>query len=142
MRRYALLVLAAGLLVAADAPSEDAKKLEGTWVLTAGDNDGKKLAEEVLKSGRLTIDGDKHTVKVGDTTYKGTHKLDPTKKPKTMDITDTEGPFKDKTVLAIFELDGDEFKICYSLPGKDRPKDFAAKEGTGYHCHVWKREKK
>ena len=26
--------------------------------------------------------------------------------------------------------------------GKDRPKDFSAKEGTGYHCHVWKREKK
>src|SRR5260370_31254951 len=132
MKRYAFLVLVAGLLIAADAPNDDAKKLEGTWVLTAGENDGKKMSDDALKGAKLTIEGDKHTVKVGDATYKGTHKLDPTKKPKTIDITDTDGPFKDKTVLAIYELDGDDFKICYSQPGKDRPKDFHAKEGTGY----------
>jgi len=145
MKRYALLALAAGLLVAA-APNDDAKndlkKLEGTWVLASGENDGKKISADTLKTGQLMIDGDKHTVKVSDTTYKGTHKLDPSSKPKTIDITDTEGPFKDKTVLGIYELDGDEFKICYAAPGKDRPKDFSAKEGTGYHCHIWKREKK
>jgi uncharacterized protein (TIGR03067 family) len=145
MKRYALLVLAAGLLVAA-APKDDAKNdqknFQGTWVMASGEDDGKKVSADTLKTGQLMIDGDKHTVKVGDTTYKGTHKLDPTAKPKTIDITDTEGPFKDKTVLGIYELDGDEFKICYAAPGKDRPKDFSAKEGTGYHCHVWKREKK
>jgi len=97
---------------------------------------------KTLEGATLTIEGNKHTVKVGKQTYKGTHKLDTTKSPKTIDITDTEGPFKGKTVKGIYELKGDEFRICYSLPGKDRPKSFTAKEGTGYHSHVWKRAKK
>jgi uncharacterized protein (TIGR03067 family) len=147
MTRYALLVLAAGLVVAADARSDDAAKkdskaLEGAWVLASGVDDGKKLTDEALKGARLTVEGDKHTVKEGDTTYRGTHKLDPATKPKSIDITDSEGPFKGKTVLGIYELDGDEFRICYAPPGKDRPKDFSAKAGTGHRSHVWKREKK
>ncbi len=147
MKRYALLVLAVGLLVAADAPKDDEannelKKLEGTWLVISGEDNGKKLSDETLKNARLTFEGEKHTVKAGDTTYKGTHKLDPTKQPKAIDIMDTEGPFKNKTVLGIYALDGDEFKLCYAAPGKDRPKDFSGKEGTGNYYHVWKREKK
>jgi len=141
MTRHALLYLAARLLVAADAP-KDVKTLDGTWVLVSGEDDGKKLSDEALKNARLTFEGDKHTVKIDDTTFTGTHKLDPTNKPRTIDISDTDGPFKGKTVLGIYELDGNEFKICYAPPGKDRPKDFSAKAGTGYRYHVWKREKK
>jgi len=140
MTEFVLLYLAAGLLVAADAP-KDLKKVEGTWVLVSGEDDGKKLSGESLKNARLTFEGDKHTVKVGDTTFTGTHKLDSTKKPKTIDISDTDGPFKGKTVLGIYELDGNEFRLCYAPPGKDRPKDFSAKAGTGNRFHVWKREK-
>jgi uncharacterized protein (TIGR03067 family) len=147
MKRFALLIVAAGLLVVTahakdDDNAKELKKLEGTWTLASGEDDGKKLSDDAIKNSKLTIEGEKHTVKVGDNTYKGTHKVDATKKPKTMDITDTDGPFKDKTVLAIYEVDGDTFKICYAAPGKDRPKEFSAKEGTGYHSHVWKREKK
>jgi hypothetical protein len=32
--------------------------------------------------------------------------------------------------------------MCYSPPGKDRPKDFEAKEGTARTLSVWEREKK
>lgn len=146
MIRYALLFLASGLLIAADAPSDEAKKdlkkLTGTWMLASGVDDGEKLFEEALKTGRLTIDGEQHTVKVGDTTFKGTHKLDPTKRPKTIDIKDTEGPYKDKTVLGIYAIDSDVFRICFAPPGKARPKDFSAKAGSGYRSHVWKRVKK
>jgi uncharacterized protein (TIGR03067 family) len=144
MIRYAVLVVAAGLLSAPkEEPAEqDIKKLEGSWVLASGTDDGKKLSGEALENTRLSIAGNRHTVKVGETTYKGTHKLDATKRPKTIDISDTEGPFKGKTVLGIYELDGDQFRICYAPPGKDRPKDFSAKAGTGHRSHVWKRQKK
>jgi uncharacterized protein (TIGR03067 family) len=151
MTRYAVaglvLVLAAVLLVTADAPKEDAtrkemEKLAGTWVLVSGEDDGKKLSAEAIKNARLTFAGDRHTVTVGETTFKGTHKLDPTKRPRTIDITDTEGPFKGKTVLGVYELDGDQFRICYAPPGKDRPRDFSARAGTGHRSHVWKRAKK
>ena len=147
MKWHALLALGVGLLIAADAPKEDdarqeLKKFEGTWRLLSGEDDGKKLSGEALKSARLTVEGDRHTVRVGEATYKGTHKLDPTKRPKAIDIHDTEGPFKGQTVLGIYELVGDEFRICYAPPGKDRPKKFAGGAGTGHRFHVWKREKK
>jgi uncharacterized protein (TIGR03067 family) len=145
MTRSLLLLLAVIPLAAAPNDEEgsgDAKKLQGSWVLASGRDDGKKLDEEALKGARLTVEGDRHTVREGDATYKGTHKLDPAAKPKTIDITDTEGPFRGKTVLGIYELDGDTFKICYAPPERDRPRDFSAPAGSGHHCHVWKRAKK
>jgi uncharacterized protein (TIGR03067 family) len=145
MTRFALLLLAICPIAAApkaDEETSDVKKLQGTWVLASGQDDGEKLSEEVIKNSRLVFDGTKHTVREGDTTYKGSHKLDSATKPKTIDIMDTEGPFKGKTVLGIYELEGDTFKICYALPGKDRPRDFSAGAGTGLRCHTWKRVKK
>jgi hypothetical protein len=47
-----------------------------------------------------------------------------------------------KTALGIYELSGDTYKLCYAPPGKDRPKEFSAKEGTGYTLSVWQRKKK
>lgn len=142
MKRYALLVLAAGFLVAADDPKDELKKLEGTYTMVSGEQKGEKLSDQVVKNAKLTIVGDKHSVKVGDDTIIGTHKVDQAKKPAQIDATDTEGPFKGKTVQGIYELDGDNFKVCFAEPGKDRPKEFSTKSGTGHILHVWKREKK
>jgi uncharacterized protein (TIGR03067 family) len=142
MKRYALLALAAGLLVGADDPKDELKKLEGTWTMASGEKDGKALAEQAIKGAKLVFKGDQHDVKVGDDIFKGTHKVDPSKKPKTIDATDSEGPFKGKTVHGIYEVDGDTFKVCFAAPGKDRPKEFSTKSGTGHILHVWKREKK
>ena len=91
---------------------------------------GEKLPEEVVKGGKLTFAGDKHTVKVGKDTIIGTQKLDPTKNPKEIDATDTEGPFKGKTTQGIYKLDGDMFTVCFAPPGKDRPKEFTSKSST------------
>lgn len=142
MKRYALLVLVAGFLVAADDPKDELKKLEGTWKMVSGEKDGKTLAEQTIKMAKLVIKGDHHDVKIGDDNLKGTHKVDPSKKPKNIDASDTEGPFKGKTVLGIYELDGDNFEVCFAEPGKDRPKEFSTKSGTGHILHVWKKEKK
>ncbi len=32
-------------------------------------------------------------------------------------------------------------KVCFASPGKDRPKEFSAKKGTGQLLHVWKCDK-
>ena len=57
----------------------------------------------------------------------GQTKLDPAKSPRAIDITGTKGPDEGKTFLAIYELKGDELKVCYDLSGKSRPAEFAAK---------------
>ena len=142
MKRYVLLALAAGLLVGADDAKDELKKLEGTWTMASGEKDGKALAEQTIKGAKLVFKGGQHDVKVGDDIFKGTHKVDPSQKPKTIDATDTDGPFKGKTVYGIYEVDGDTFKVCFAAPGKDRPKEFSTKSGTGHILHVWKREKK
>jgi uncharacterized protein (TIGR03067 family) len=141
MRRYTPLALVVGLLIAADAPKGDAQKLDGTWRMVRGSVDGKGLAGEVVRSARLKIEGDKHTVRVGDDTMVGTHRLEPKEKPKTIDVTDTEGPFKGQTLHGIYRIRGNEFTVCFAAPGKDRPTKFTTKSGTGHMLHVWRRYK-
>ena len=96
MKLHALLVVTVGLMIGADAPKDDAarkemKKLEGTYVMISGEEKGDKLPESTVRNAKLTIEGDKRTVKMGDETIVGVHKLDPTKKPKTIDAKDTVG---------------------------------------------------
>jgi uncharacterized protein (TIGR03067 family) len=53
----------------------------------------------------------------------------------------TEGPEKGNTALGIYELDGDEWKLCLTITAKDRPTEFAAKPKSGLGLEVLKREK-
>jgi uncharacterized protein (TIGR03067 family) len=125
--------------VAQDDAEKELKKAEGVYVMVAGEAKGEKLPEKIVKTGALTIKGDKHTVKLGDESIIGTHKLAPTKKPKEIDATDTEGSFKGNTYLGIYKLEKGEFTVCFAPPGKDRPKEFTTKSGTGEILHVWKK---
>jgi uncharacterized protein (TIGR03067 family) len=125
--------------VAQDDAEKELKKAEGIYVMVAGEPKGEKLPEKIVKTGTLTIKGDKHTVKLGDDSIIGTHKLAPTKKPKEIDATDTEGSFKGKTYLGIYKLEKGVFTVCFAPPGMDRPKEFTTKSGTGEILHVWKK---
>jgi uncharacterized protein (TIGR03067 family) len=148
--KYSLLTLAAaGLLLAgADAPSDDVKKemekFQGTWSLTAITRDGEEVPAEELAELRLVIKGDKRVVKAGDEVKsQSTYKLDPTKKPKAIDVTMSEGPLAGRTLPGIYEIEGDTQKLCLTLEeGAERPKEFTSKPGSGHLLQVFKREKK
>jgi uncharacterized protein (TIGR03067 family) len=127
--------LAAGLLVAADAKDDAAKKdmdaLQGKWQLVSLERDGKSV--DVPKDAVRVVKGDKYTINPRPgVTIEGTFKIDPTTKPKQVDATASAGPNKGKTMMGIYEIDGDTLKICYALPGKDRPTEFGSKEGSGW----------
>ena len=146
MKLHVLTALAVGLMIAAGGPQDEAatkelKKLEGTWVMVSGEEKGDVLPEKTVKSATLSIKGNKHTVKVGDDTIIGIHKVDPSKTPKEIDTMDTEGPFKGKKTLGIYKLDKGQFTVCFAPPDKDRPKEFTTKSGTGTLLHTWKRQK-
>jgi uncharacterized protein (TIGR03067 family) len=81
-------------------------------------------------------------VTVGEKADKGTVKRNSAAKPKELDITGSEGPNKGKSILAIYELDGDTLRVCYDLGGKNRPTDFTTKEGTLRFLVTYKRAKK
>lgn len=131
----------ASLMFAADA-EKDLKKFEGTWTLSSGEADGKALTEKQLKGGKLVIKGDHYTVTIPDKEkMTGTQKIDSTKTPKTIDITDDSGPNKGKTSLGIYEFKGEEFHCVFSAPGKARPSKFSTAADSGQWLHVWKKAK-
>ena len=146
MIRAAVLVLTAGLsLAAGDGNKEhldmEYAKLEGTWHVLSLEVDGMKIPKETIKESKLIIKGKEFTMKEKVATYKGTFSIDPSKKPKTIDIKFTEGPENGNTSLGIYELDGDDLKLCLSVTTKERPTEFSAKPKSGHGFEVLKREK-
>ena len=145
MKMYALLLAAAGLLIAAEAPQDEAtkkelEKMQGDWVMVESTHDGKKMSNEDVKLFKRTVKNDRYTItRGGEVIGEGTFKLDPTKKPKTIEAVRTAGPDKDKPMLGIYEVEGDTYKVCLALPGEERPKAFESKEGTKHTVSIWKK---
>jgi uncharacterized protein (TIGR03067 family) len=138
-----LLALAIGLVLGADGKDDaknDQKKLQGKWIVTSGVIDGNKLPKDQVK-GDLVFDKDKYAYTTGDEKGGGTFKLDPSKKPKHMDSVPSDGPVQGQTVEEIYEIDGDNLKICIALPGTPRPTAFKSEAGSGLWLFTYKRAK-
>jgi uncharacterized protein (TIGR03067 family) len=140
-----LLVLTVFGLAAVGAAQDDAAakkdldKLQGEWKVVSIEREGK---EEKPKNSRTTVSRDEWTTRAGDTVEReGTLKLDPTKSPKAIDTVFTDGPDKGKTLQGIYMLAGDDWKVLYSAPGKDRPKTFPTQPGSAHFLIVLKRVK-
>src|SRR5262249_24121510 len=120
---------------------KEQEKLEGTWSLvkiTGGKSKNKD------KEAKLTFKGNKHAIKKeGDKAEEATYSVDPTKKPKEMNL-HVEKDGEKLTLKAIYELDGGTLKIClfegHKKAMEDRPKELVANEET--IVAVLKRDKK
>jgi RNA polymerase sigma factor (sigma-70 family) len=139
--------------VPADAKGEQAvknelEKLQGTWILVGGGFKGKEDPEEdikkVLDSGhwqKLVI-AEKNFVwgsVIDEEAMKGTLVLDPTKRPKTIDLTFTRDG-KTVTGKCIYQLDGDTLKLNYGEP--NRPTEFKTTPDSDMpRLYVWTRKK-
>jgi uncharacterized protein (TIGR03067 family) len=119
------------------------KKVAGTWRLSSREKDGKKLPEDQVKSTTLIVTGNKYAIRVdGKTVEEGTVRIDPSQKPKAIDLhpTNPEG----KVQLGIYEIaEGGRFRICFTHPGsgETRPSEFSTTKGTGHVLEVGERVK-
>src|SRR5262245_37129562 len=104
-------------LAARGGDDRDGDTIQGTWLPSTAELAGKMLPDEVRKAIKLVVKDDRYTVSTGKALDQGSVRLDPAAKPKQMDITGTDGPNKGKTILAIYERDGDTLRICYDLSG-------------------------
>jgi uncharacterized protein (TIGR03067 family) len=149
--RITLAALFCGLGLAASCALADDKadlekevrRFQGAWTIESSETGGKKLAISELKGLIVTFEGNKHTVKKGDEVIQvGTQKLDPSKSPKTIDVTMTDGPSKGMVMVGIYEFDGDTLKVCFDPQGKKRPTEFKSPAGSENFVNVHKRVKK
>jgi len=110
---------------------KELKKFQGTWTFKSVEAGGKEAPAAVFEGITVTFEGNKYTVKKGGEVIQiATQKLDPSKSPKTLDVTVAEGPNKGSVMLGIYEINGDTLKVCFDPDGKKRPTEFKSTAGS------------
>ena len=66
--------------------------------------------------------------------------MDPATAPKTITFEFADGPLKGQKRHGIYELAGNQLKLCYGPAEKPRPTSFSAPPGSGYFLAVWARQ--
>jgi uncharacterized protein (TIGR03067 family) len=138
----AVMVTGSALSVAAEDGQDDG--LVGSWRIVSVEKDGQQVSEDQFKGVvvRYDANGTASGRKGDKVLFEATIKLDPNKRPKALDATQTsDGPGKGKTTLGIYEIEGNTLRTCSAEPGKDRPTEFSAKSGSGHILRVYTREK-
>jgi uncharacterized protein (TIGR03067 family) len=125
----------------ADA-KKDLKALEGNWDVESLVFNGEELKDKyklsfVFKEDSFTIEGDDNIKKEYG---KFKIKLDPSTNPKCMDFTVSLGNQKDLTLEGLYEVKGDDLRLCFRV-GKDRPTEFKSAENSNTALVTLKRQK-
>jgi uncharacterized protein (TIGR03067 family) len=113
------------------------EKLKGTWKAASVQKDGVEHPEFAQAGMEMVFSQNTMTSGVNDPAVPKTtsfYRLDPTKNPREIDLTDSSGQPAGK---GIYSLEADQLKVCRS-PG-DRPTTFATKQGDGIELVVLKR---
>ncbi len=136
-----LILMAWQVPALAQLAEESQKELQGTWIATKAEQDG-RAADDIV-GHRLSFIGNRFQIlsKDGKPLYAGTVRVDPNATPAAIDFEHTEGALKGKTWKGIYDLDGDTLTTCDNAPNleKERPAAFEAKSGTGYILITFKR---
>ena len=139
-----LVVLTAGLLLAAADAKKDLERMQGTWLVVANEVDGQRAPEAEIKKAdlRLTIQGNSFTYTAGGKpVLEGSFTIDPAKKPKHLDAKGTLPNGTMTKSIGIYELDGDTMRVCFVEGQGERPKEFKTAPGSNAILTVYKRVK-
>lgn len=131
-----ILVLFSTPVVAQDAAAA-LKPLQGRWVVTGGEHQGKPM--DAIKGGVMTITGENFEIRTSSgTLLKGTLRLDVSKRPFQMDMLHADGSRWE----AIYDVSGDTFRMNYidtSLK-EPRPGTFTTSDKTEASIVTLRRE--
>lgn len=114
--------------------------LQGDWILVSGEQDGATIPEADLDKYSLSIVDNQHRVSWTNAALQGTHELDTSQSPMTINSVDSAGPFEGMKLEGIFELNDDEFTVCFAGPGQSRPTEFTTANGHALILHKWKKK--
>lgn len=137
MRCSLLGILVVGTLLALTVSADDVRdkaikrdrqRIQGNWRVTSLTINGNQTKTDDANK-IVVINGDDGSWIVrseGKVIGKGTSTFDPTKKPKTIDFTPTEGGGQGNRFLGIYQLRKDARKLCFAPADKDRPSAFSS----------------
>ncbi|HUL19672.1 MAG TPA: TIGR03067 domain-containing protein [Steroidobacteraceae bacterium] len=110
---------------ASPAPAPPGPALEGAWVPIAASVAGSALRVEELRVRYLLLHGGGYRIidRSNRVVDRGHYRLDDARSPPAMDIMGEAGPYAGRTMLAVYELRGDELTVCYDLERQQRPAD-------------------
>ena len=138
----------------------DREKLQGTWQLMACTVDGQDPGGDLLRQVQIKFQRDKmrftpplefHETqvegekekhgefKLGEGDFEVTFHLDPTSKPKSIDLVLPEDIGNRQVIKGIYSLEGDRLRICVR-PGQ-RPNDLTSEAGSKRVLYVMERKK-
>jgi uncharacterized protein (TIGR03067 family) len=140
MRLLSSAALGACLLLLAEsgdarAANTDQEELQGKWNVESFEFNGAPV-DALIDAVREFKDGNYTLTPASGEVFRGTVKLDSSKKPKQIDL-----ELNDRTLKGIYEIDGDTLKIGYALEGDQRPTELVSKPDSGVVLVVHKRAK-
>jgi uncharacterized protein (TIGR03067 family) len=131
--------------VADDATNRNSKnrnQISGTWRVVALIVNGESMMEQDAR--KFTVvngsDGTWSLRSEGREISKGTSTFDPTKNPKTINFTQTEGEAAGREFFGIYELGQNTRRMCFAPLGKKRPIEFSSAPGSEHICLTFERE--
>lgn len=119
-----------------DSAKNDFQQLQGKWIPIEIIADGKKLEDDVIKDILVTIKENSYKTELSNGQDEGTFKLNTSASPKQMDLSSDSG----KEIPAIYEVNGDTLKACYTLEGSGRPSEFKSVEDSKAIFVTYKRK--
>lgn len=123
--QFTLLIMVTAATVWQAGKNEPAA-LQGVWLAKSATMAGKAVPGEIVQQLRLEIRGREYVVMTSAGPDEGLLEIDDQANPKRMRIIGQRGPNKDRTVLAVFEVQGNRLKISYLMRGTDYPADFTS----------------
>ena len=104
--------------------------LEGAWIPVAASISGKELLVAELRVKYLVFDGRDYSIidRCNQVVDRGEYLVNDSITPRTIDIVGRDGPNAGRSMLAIFELKGDQLTVCYDLDGRKRPQNMQVDE--------------
>jgi erythromycin esterase len=119
----------------------DVDRMQGTWQAVQMNRDGEiQPLQGMFANLQLIVQGDRRTIRSGQTVFsEACYRLNPVAAPPTIDLVVTKGAARGQILLGIYELSGDRLRVCYAVPGRERPRDFTPKAGSGQALQEMKR---
>ncbi len=120
----------------------DAQNLQGTWKITTLEMNGAPMPAAMLTNAKIVIDGMRFTSLGMGAEYSGQMTFDETARPKRFSVKfDGSGPESGRTNNAIYELNGDDWRICVHVGGGPAPMEFITKPGDACAYETLVRER-